>query len=296
MNAIIVHCGAGGMRYLPERKAAVIDAAEIGYAMLERGKSAVDAAVQATIVLEDSPFSNAGIGSGLNLEGEVEMDASIMTGDLCCGAVACIKNVRNPIIVARYVMENTDHIILAAQGAQRFARIMGVKRFNPVTPRSKELYQNFMKKVRKGKGTRYFPRLPDYLKHYNTDTVGAVALDGKGNIAVTNSTAGIILKMPGRIGDTPVFGAGLYAESGIGVSATGHGEGIVRLCLSKVAADYMRKRSAQQGVSLALRRAKKHGVRCGLIALDRKGRFGCGYTSDAMPCAFVKDGKLVYRE
>lgn len=296
MNAIIVHCGAGGTRNLHERKAAVIDAAEIGYAVLERGDPAVDAAVQATIILEDSPFSNAGIGSGLNLEGEAEMDASIMTGGLCCGAVACIKNVRNPIIVARYVMENTDHIILAGRGAQRFANIMGIERFDPVTPRSKQLYRTLMRKVRKEKGTRYFPRLSDYLKHYNTDTVGAIALDSKGNIAVTNSTAGIILKMPGRIGDTPVFGAGLYAESGIGVSATGHGEGIVRLCLSKVAADYMKKHSAQRSVSLALRKAKKYRLRCGLIAIDRKGRFGWGYTSDAMPCAFIMNSKLIYRE
>jgi beta-aspartyl-peptidase (threonine type) len=296
MNAIIVHCGAGGKRNLRERKAVVIDAAEVGYTMLKRGASAVDAAVQATIILEDSPVSNAGIGSGLNLEGEVEMDASIMTDDLRCGAVACIKNVRNPIIVARYVMDNTDHIILAADGAQRFAGIMGVEPHDPVTERSRKLYQSMMKKVRKGKGTRYFPRLPGYLKHYHTDTVGAVALDNTGGIAVTNSTAGIVLKMPGRIGDTPVFGAGLYAESGIGVSATGHGEGIVRLCLSKVAVDYMKKHSAQRSVALALRKAKRHRVRCGLIAIDRKGRFGYGFTSDAMPCASIKDGTLVYQE
>jgi beta-aspartyl-peptidase (threonine type) len=296
MKAIIVHCGAGGRRHLAERKAAVIDAVEVGYTVLERGASAIDAAVQATIILEDSPFSNAGIGSGLNLEGEAEMDASIMTGDQQCGAVACIRNVRNPIIVARYVMEHTDHSILAGSGAQRFAKIMGIKRYDPTTRRSKELYRKFMEKVRKGKGTRYFPRLPEYLKHYNTDTVGAVALDGSGNIAVTNSTAGILLKMPGRVGDTPVFGAGLYAERGIGVSATGHGEGIVRLCLSKVTSDYMKRNSAQRSVSFALRRARAQGVRCGLIAIDRKGRFGSGYTSDAMPCASIKNGTLVYQE
>lgn len=296
MNAIIVHCGAGGKRNLRERRAAAIDAAVVGYAMLKRAASAVDAAVQATIVLEDCPFSNAGIGSGLNLEGEVEMDASIMTDELCCGAVACIKNVKNPIIVARYVMEHTDHIILAGRGAQRFAKLMGVKRYDPVTERSRALYSSFMKKLQGGKGTRYFPHLPEYLKHYNTDTVGVVALDGKGRIAVTNSTAGIILKMPGRIGDTPIFGAGLYAERGQGVSATGHGEEIVRLCLSKVASDYMRDHSAQRSVSLALQRAKRRKVRCGLIAIDGKGRFGSGYTSDAMPCAAVRNGSLTYKE
>lgn len=296
MNAIIVHCGAGGKRYLRERKAAAIDAAAVGYAMLEMGASAVDAAVQATIILEDCPCSNAGIGSGLNLEGQVEMDASLMTDDLCCGAVACIKNVKNPIIVARFVMEHTDHIILAGDGAQRFARFMGVKRFDPITASSRERYRSLMKKLRKGRGTRYFPRLPAYLKHYRPDTVGAVALDSKGHIAVTNSTAGIALKMPGRIGDTPVFGAGLYAERGRGVSATGHGEEIVRLCLSKVASDHMRSHSAQRSVSLALQKAKRRKVRCGLIAIDRKGRFGSGYTSDAMPCAAIKSGSLVYQE
>jgi beta-aspartyl-peptidase (threonine type) len=296
MNAIIVHCGAGGKRYLRERKAAAIDAALVGYAVLKEGASAVDAAVQATIVLEDCPFSNAGVGSGLNLEGEVEMDASVMTDDLNCGAVACIKNVKNPIIVARYVMEQTDHIILGGNGAQRFAKIMGVKRYDPITPRSRALYYSLMKKLQRGKGTRYFPRLPQYLKEYRTDTVGAVALDSKGRIAVTNSTAGIVLKMPGRIGDTPVFGAGLYAEQGRGVSATGHGEEIVRLCLSKVTSDYMRNHSAQRSVSLALQKAKRRKVRCGLIAIDKKGKFGSGYTSDAMPCAAIKNGSLLYRE
>lgn len=296
MKTIVAHCGAGSKRNLPERKKVVIEAVKRGYEILNRGGSAIDASVEATIVLEDSPFSNAGIGSGLNLEGEVEMDASIMTGDLKCGAVACIKNVKNPIVVARQVMENTDHIILSGEGANRFAKIMGVEQYNPKTESSKSLYKKLIKQVKKGKGTRYFPHLTQYLKYYNADTVGAIALDENKNLAVTNSTAGIILKFPGRLGDTPVFGAGLYADRTGAVSATGHGEEIIRLCLSKVAVDYIKKNSAQMSVSLTFRKVKKYRIRCGLIAVDRKGRVGWGHTADAMPTAYIQNGKLTYKE
>lgn len=296
MKTIVAHCGAGSKRSMRERKKAVIEAVKKGYEILNRGGSAIDASVEATIILEDNPFSNAGIGSGLNLEGEVEMDASIMTGDLKCGAVACIKKVKNPIVVARQVMENTDHIILSGEGANRFAKIMGAELYNLETKRSKALYRKLIKKVKKGKGTRYFPHLPQYLRYYNTDTVGVIAFDENKDLAVTNSTAGIILKFPGRLGDTPVFGAGLYADRTGAVSATGHGEEIIRLCLSKVAVDYMNKNSAQMSVSLAFRKVKKYNIRCGLIAVDRNGRVGWGHTADAMPTAYIQNGKLTYKE
>lgn len=296
MNVIIVHGGAGTKRDLIERKKAVIKAVESGYEILEQGGSAVDAAIKATVILEDSPYFNAGTGSGLNIEGEVEMDASIMTNSLDCGAVACIKNVKNPIIIAKFIMEKTDHIILSGEGAQKFAKIMGIKRYDPTTKRSGELYNRLMRKIRGGKGTRYFPRLPNFIKYYNTDTVGSIAVDEEGKFAVTNSTAGVILKLPGRLGDTPVFGAGLYANKLGAVSATGHGEGIIRLCLSKETVDLMKRNSAQKSVSIAIRKAKKYNCRCGLIAIDRKGRFGWGHTADAMPSAYIKNGKLIYKE
>jgi beta-aspartyl-peptidase (threonine type) len=296
MNCIIVHVGAGSKRYLEERKNAAIEAAEKGFLVLERGGSAIDAVVESTIVLEDCPFSNAGIGSGLNLEGVAEMDASIMTDSLDCGAVAAVKSIKNPIVAARLVMEKTDHIILSGQGAQKFVKIMGLKKYNLKTERSTSLYRKLLKKVKSGKGTKYFPCLPDFIKYYNSDTVGAVAMDKRGRLVVANSTAGIILKLPGRIGDTPVFGAGLYADKYGAVCATGHGEGIIRLCLSKEAVELMKKYSAQTSVSRSLRRASKYNIRCGLIAIDSKGNFGWGYTSDAMPTAYIKKGKVVYKE
>lgn len=296
MNIIIVHVGAGTKRHLAERKDASIRAAEKGFSILEKGGSATDAVVESTKILEDCPFSNAGIGSGLNLEGAVEMDASIMTDTLECGAVAAVKSIKNPIVAARLVMEKTDHIILSGKGAQKFIKIMGLKKYNLKTERSKTLYQKLLKKVKAGKGTKYFPNLPDYIKYYNSDTVGAVAMDTKGRLAVANSTAGIILKLPGRIGDTPVFGAGLYADKNGAVCATGHGEEIIRLCLSKEVCELMKKYSAKSSVSRSLKRAKKYKIRCGLIAIDKKGNIGWGYTSDAMPTAYIKNGKLVYRE
>ncbi|MCK4234921.1 isoaspartyl peptidase/L-asparaginase [candidate division WOR-3 bacterium] len=296
MNVIIVHGGAGTKRDLPERKKVVIKAVESGYKILKEGGSAIDAAIRATVILEDSQYFNAGTGSGLNIEGEVEMDASIMTNSLECGAVACIKNVKNPILIAKLVMENTDHIILSGKGAQRFAKIMGIRKYDPKTKKSKALYNKLMRRIKGGKGTRYFPRLPDFIKYYNTDTVGTVAVDREGKFAVTNSTAGVILKLPGRLGDTPIFGAGLYANEIGAVSATGHGEGIIQLCLSKVAVDLMKENNAQKSVSIALKKAKKYNVRCGLIAIDRKGKVGWGHTADAMPSAYIKNGKLTYKD
>ncbi|MBA7594521.1 isoaspartyl peptidase/L-asparaginase [candidate division WOR-3 bacterium] len=296
MNVIIVHGGAGTKRDLLERKEAVIKAVESGYKILEESGSAIDAAIKATVILEDSPYFNAGTGSGLNIEGEVEMDASIMTDSLECGAVACIKNVKNPILIAKFVMEKTDHIILSGEGAQKFAEIMGVRSYDPTTKKSKTLYNKLMRKIKAGQGTRYFPRLPNFIEYYNTDTVGAIAVDEEGKFAVTNSTAGVILKLPGRLGDTPVFGAGLYANELGAVSATGHGEGIIRLCLSKEAVDLMKRNSAQKSVSIAIRKAKRYNCRCGLIAIDRKGRVGWGHTADAMPSAYIKNGKLTYKD
>ena len=294
MEAIIVHGGAGTKRNLTKRKYVILRAAKEGYRILQKGGTAVDAVIQAIIVLEDSPYFNAGTGSNLNLEGELEMDASIMTNDLRCGAVAGIQNVKNPIVVAKLVMEKTDHVILSGSGAERFARAMGIEWYNPITERSKKQYSVLMKKVKDGIGTRYFPHLPDILRYYSMDTVGAVAIDRQENMATANSTAGILLKMPGRIGDTPVFGAGLYANRYGAVCATGYGEGIIRLCLSRETLSFIKRKSAQEGVNRALKLAKENNVRCGLIAIDRRGNIGWGHIADAMPCAWMVNGRLDY--
>lgn len=293
MIAIVANGGAGGLMFPGRRKKGLVRAVKAGYELLRRGGRALDAAVEATVILEDTPVFNAGIGSSPNIDGVVEMDASVMTSDSSCGAVAVISDVRNPIRVARLVMEKTDHVILAGPGAVEFARRMGLPKFNCLTREKKRLLRLALARIRKGKPNRYFPRLAGLLPLYDSDTVGVVAIDQQGRIAVTNSTGGINAKLPGRIGDTPVFGAGLYSNQYGGVAATGHGEEIVRLCMSKYCLDLMQKHPAQGAVTLALGYALDNKVECGLIAIDRKGRIGVGTNSKGMSWASLRNGRLI---
>lgn len=292
MIAIVANGGAGGIGFAHRRKKGLIRAVEAGYKILRQGGSAFDAVVEATVILEDTPIFNAGIGSAPNIYGEVEMDASVMTSDMQCGAVAIIKDVKNPILVARAVMEKTDHIILGGKGACDFARRLGYPKFNCLTREKKRLLKLELARVKRGRKNRYFPKLKPLLKMYDLDTVGAVAIDGKGRIAVTNSTGGINAKLPGRIGDTPVFGAGLFANRYGGVATTGHGETIIRLCLAKVCADLMQRNPAQHAVDLALEFARRNKSQCGAIAIDRKGRIGVGTNTAGMSWAAIKNGHL----
>lgn len=293
MIAIVANGGAGGLMFPARRKKGLVAAVEVGYEILKQGGSALDAVVEATVVLEDTPIFNAGFGSSPNIDGEVEMDASIMTSERECGAVAAIKNIKNPIRVARLVMEKTDHIILGGEGAYNFARKMGFPKFNCLTREKKRLLKLALAKVRKGRPNRYFPRLGKLLPLYDLHTVGVVAIDRKGRIAVTNSTGGINAKLPGRIGDTPVFGAGLYAGRYGGVTATGHGEEIIRLCMSKVCLDMMRRLPCQQAVDKTLSYAKRNRAECGLIGIDRQGRIGVGTNSKGMSWAAIRNHRLL---
>ncbi len=292
MIAIVADGGAGGISFARRREKGLVRAVTAGYEILKQGGSALDAVVEATVILEDTPIFNAGTGSAPNIYGEVEMDASLMTSDLRCGAVAAIKDVKNPILIARSVMEKTDHIILAGAGASDFARRMGFPRYNCLTQEKKRFLKLEIARIKKNKKNRYFPKLNQLLKIYEADTVGAVAIDHKGLIAVSNSTGGINGKLPGRVGDTPVFGAGLYTNRSGGVATTGHGEAIIRLCLAKVCVDLMERFSAQQAINKALKIARMHKAVCGAIGIDHKGRIGVGTNSEGMSWAYIKNGQL----
>ena len=219
--AIAVHGGAGDWdEALHEQaRAGVYAAVKQGGTLLAQGSSALDAVTAAVTVLEDDPLFNAGTGSVLNRDGEVEMDASVMTGhDLGFGAVAAIRRVRNPVLVARRVMESSGHALLVAQGAVRFARKHGFGDYDPITEAARIAFQRARAELRLG-------------------TVGAVALDGEGRLAAATSTGGTLLKLPGRVGDTPLPGAGTYATSDAAVSATGKGELTMRVLASKSICD-----------------------------------------------------------
>jgi beta-aspartyl-peptidase (threonine type) len=236
--------------------------------------------------LEDIKIFNAGTGSTLGLTGEVEMDASVMTSDGRYGAVASLREVKNPIRVARLVMEKTDHILLAGEGALRFARLMGMKPHHPVTPERKALWR----RSRKGLKSKYFQKLKELSGYYGT--VGVVALDREGRLAAGTSTGGINLHLPGRIGDTPIIGAGTYCDQNGGVSTTGHGEAIMKTFLALRTVQLLARYPARAAARKAIDYATQHQCRGGLIGIDKKSGILCLDNTKGMSWCYIKDGTI----
>jgi beta-aspartyl-peptidase (threonine type) len=306
MPAVIVHGGAGRRAPAedgPElgRQTGLDRAAAAGAERLRQGGSALDAVQAAVEVLEDDPPFNAGTGSVLTTAGEAEMDAAVMTGDGGCGAVANLARVRHPIAVARAVMERTDHVMLVGAGALAFARAAGFPDWDPVTPERRERWERVCAKLRaaapdafdqaelrfwrrfRALAATYLP-VPETTK---LGTVGAAACDARGGVAAATSTGGIWFKLPGRVGDTPLFGAGTWAGPLGAASATGHGEGIIRLGLTRTAVEAMRDGGAQRGVEAAVAEARRREVECGLIAVDAQGGVGAACNAEYMGTARV---------
>lgn len=261
---MVTHCGAGS-------DATVQDAAEVssarGMALLRRGGRALDAVVEAIVVLEDDPRLNAGTGARMRVDGRIQMDAALMNWDLEAGAVAAIENVRNPIRVARDVLD-TPHILLVGPDAIGFAREKGHQVFDPSTPESRRRLEDSLQRIRDG-------RLPRYARKWRgrelQGTVGAVARDRRGRFAAGSSTGGTAFMLPGRVGDTPIIGAGVYAGPFGAVSVTGIGEEIMKRVLAKFVYDRMSHRASPQRASddgLAL---LPQDVPVGILAAGRRG-------------------------
>ncbi len=241
--------------------------------VLAAGGRALDAVCAAVVVLEDDPLFNAGTGCVLNREGAAEMDAAVMTGEnLRCGGVAAITRVQHPVLVARRVMDETPHVLLAGAGATAFARAHGFADYDPVTRASQRRF-----------------RLRAAIA--SPGTVGAVALDAWGELAAATSTGGVSLKLPGRVGDTPIPGAGNYATSHAAASATGTGELMMRTLATKSACDLVAAgRTAQRAASAAIGALPAQaGESGGMIALDARGRVGIAMRSGLMPHAWCSD-------
>ncbi len=240
---LVVHGGAGGPR---DHDDGCERACEVAFPLLQMGKSALSAVIEATVVLEDDPRLNAGTGSNYRLDGTtIEMDAALMDSTGRFGAVAAIQRVRNPIRVAQEVM-GTPHLLLAGEGATRFARARGVRDFLPRSERADARYAKvkeflagkegppdaqWWKKVDLESLWNFPTELRDILGP--SDTVGAVARDEKGGFAVALSTGGTSMMLLGRVGDTPIIGSGLFAGPAGAVAATGDGEEIMRSVLAK---------------------------------------------------------------
>ena len=247
--ALIVHGGAGAWRpgsdddAIRGTTAAVIAGREI----LEADGSALEAACAAAVVLEDNPIFNAGTGAVLNFDGFVEMDACVMVSDAArIGAVSAVQRVKNPILVARQVMEETDHVMLAGDGALRFARAMGHADHDPITAARKADWADKKAKLQvavgtDGKGAMKIRRFLQSHPEYAGGTIGAVALDAHGLLCACTSTGGVTMKLVGRVGDSPLPGCGTYASKFAAASATGTGEYVIRALACRQISDNVEK-------------------------------------------------------
>jgi beta-aspartyl-peptidase (threonine type) len=279
--SIIVHGGAAadptdGPEALREGMHAAVEA---GWRILSDGGRAIDAVEAAVQVLEDHPRFNAGRGSVFTSAGTVEMDASIMDGDrLECGAVGAVSRVRNPISLARRVLEDGRHVLLVAGGAEAFARAAGILECAP-----EELMSE--RQLRRWEAGRQLVADAD-----SKGTVGAVALDRHGTAAAATSTGGTWGKRPGRIGDSALIGCGTYADSTLGaVSCTGDGEAIIRVVLARRALDFLKDAgdpgyAANVAVDLLVDEGRGGG---GLIVVDWRGRTAWAHSTPFMPVAFM---------
>jgi beta-aspartyl-peptidase (threonine type) len=269
-------------------------AAQVGFECLKSGMTAIQAVIEIVKRLETDPTFDAGRGSFLNMKGEVEMDAIVMNGkDLSSGAVAAIQNVEHPVEVAEIVRTETEHILLSGLGATEFAREHGVSFYpteNLLVGRERERYE-ILKKQKNLNRKIFFEDL------HKRDTVGAVAMGSQGDFAVATSTGGTPNKYPGRIGDSPIIGAGAYADNQAGgASSTGYGESIMRVLLAKTAIDFMRDgQSAQESAQKAIGILHKTIKGCGgIICVDKRGNAGFDYNTPYMARAIADETGIIY--
>jgi beta-aspartyl-peptidase (threonine type) len=281
---IFVHGGAGNDYHhlIDLFRKEVESAARAGWASLLKGGSALDAVETAIRCMEDAPVFDAGHGSYLNSDDEIEMDAMVMDGlRLQYGAVAGIQRVANPVSVARMVIEHTSHSLFIGAGAEKFARKMGV----PVCP-MEELITNSNTHM-----LRPQDRLFDPTNHPG-DTVGAIALDREGNLAVAVSTGGTAGKLAGRVGDSPIIGCGGYADNACGAAvATGHGEALMKIVISKTACDMVANGLSPQLAAEAviqLLKTKTGDSQGGVIVISPSGETGCAFNTQHMARALIR--------
>jgi beta-aspartyl-peptidase (threonine type) len=288
--AVVVHGGAGtrveddpALYFAGTKRAA-----EAGLRVLLQGGSPLDAAQAAALELENDPQFNAGTGAVLTSAGEVELDASCMDGTtLRAGAVACVKTIKNPILAARRVCDDTPHVLMCGPGAEAFALECGIPKVENaslITPRQRARWQELHEQAQK---------LGADSVRKKIGTIGAVAVDAHGRLAACSSTGGTMYKRPGRVGDTPIIGAGTYADDHeAAASSTGLGEAILKVTLARAACLRVREGDSPRAAAIAavgLLRERAHGDG-GIIIAGPDGRLGWAYNTPRMSRAFIREG------
>lgn len=288
---LVVHGGAGAIardKLTPEREAAIRAALEqalrAGHAALARGGESLDAVTAAIVILEDSPYFNAGKGAVFTHDGINELDAAIMNGTTrTAGAVAGVRTIKNPILLARAVMERSRHVMLVGAGAEEFAGVAGIETVEPSYFRTEERWQ----------------QLQDARKEDKFGTVGVVALDRSGGLAAGTSTGGLTNKRYGRVGDSPIIGAGTYADDRCAVSATGHGELFIRYTVARdicARVEYAGRALAQAADDVVMNELVHAGGEGGVIAMDRQGRFALPFNTPGMYRGYIGDDGVPHVE
>jgi beta-aspartyl-peptidase (threonine type) len=286
---LVIHGGAGSRGPAadrPMRRRAMLAAIKRGRDLLEAGRSALDAVTEALVVMENDPLFNAGYGSALNADGEVEMDASVMvvpfggtgtdarsrrTTAIGAGAVAAIRRVANPVLLARAVMTHTPHVLIVGPAAERLASQVGISLCRPedlISERARARWQSYLE------------------RSADNGTVGAVALDIHGQLAAATSTGGITGKLAGRVGDSAIVGAGTYVDSAGAASATGIGEAIMKVTLCREVVRMLARTSPSRAAGAAIKLLERAtGWEAGVIVVDKRGRVGYAHNAQAMDVA-----------
>ncbi len=306
--SLIIHGGAGALEDLKyeadatEFEASILEILAAGRSQLEKGESALNVVEYCVNMLEDNPLYNAGKGSVLNENGQVEMDAAIMNGlDIRAGAVTCVKNVKNPISLARQVLEQGDHVMLAAAGALEFAKV----RKTELRPDEYFIVPHRIEQLKEAQAAGRM--MLDHEKVETAEkrdqqkaaaqklgTVGAACRDTHGNLAAATSTGGLVNKRWGRVGDTPVVGAGVFADNDTcAVSATGYGEQFLRTVFSKTVSDFVlfkgldAQGAAAAGVQFLIDKVNGDG---GVIVIDRDGLCGAAQSTSGLIHGWIELG------
>lgn len=296
---IVIHGGAGTISrdsMTPAQEQAyhamLTHAVNQGYSVLERGGSSLDAVTAAVTILEDSPLFNAGKGAVYTFDETHELDASIMDGkSRNAGAIAGVTNVKNPILLARAVMEKSVHVMLAGKGAEQFAKEQQLELVDNSYFNTEFRYEALKRAKQAIAPLPHQARVP-YDPAWKMGTVGAVAIDRKGNLAAATSTGGMTAKRYGRIGDAPVIGAGNFADNQCAVSATGHGEFFIRYQVASdicARAKYQRKSPAAAAKEV-LAELKAVGGDGGVIVVDNKGQLSWTFNTEGMYRALKAEG------
>ncbi len=283
---LIVHGGAGERRPTKNALKKLSESLSSGYEVLRNKGTAIDAVVKSITILEDSGLFNAGSGGNLQFDGVRRLDASLMDGrDLKTGSVIGVEGIKNPIRLTRIIMD-MPHVMMTDIGAKRIA---DANKLEPLPEPDKKSLE-MLEKI-KGKEKEMARIYKEYFS-----TVGAVAIDKYGNLAAGSSTGGIAAMLPGRVGDTPIIGAGTYAENSLGaVSCTGRGEYIIRLSLAKEICMNLKKMTPLMAAKFSLKRLSMIGGKAGVIVINKKGQFTILHSTRYMASGYANEKGIVVK-